>query len=65
MTDDHGQTKVGKWVPFTRGGSMLDYLEADTEEQAWANLVRDNPHGMRMGKQALQEWGFEVDFMEA
>jgi hypothetical protein len=48
------------WMPVTPGGTILTHLEANTEEQAWQNLLIDASHMPYDGKKGFQERGYEV-----
>lgn len=49
-----------RFVPFTPAGSMLAHLEADSEEQAWDNLMEDAAHMPYPDKDAFINRGYEV-----
>lgn len=49
------------WIPETPAGSMLAHLEADTEDQAWLNLLEDAKHMPYDGIQGFKERGYKVE----
>ena len=48
------------FVPVTPGGTICIWLEADTEEEAWENLIEDASHMPYKIKEAFEERGYEV-----
>ena len=54
------------WVPVTPGGSVLMHIEADTEDEAWSNLLQDAAHMPYKDKEGFIERGYTVeDFVDA
>lgn len=56
--------KRKQFVPVTPAGSVLAHLEADTEEQAWDNLLRDAAHMPYDGKAGFNARGYTVEEIE-
>ena len=56
--------KKARWIPETPGGSLLMHLEADSEEEAWANLVDDAPHVRYGSRSILYARGYRVIQLE-
>ena len=56
MTD----SKV-KYVPVTPGGTVVMHLEADSEEQAIKNLLRDAAHMPYDGWEGFQQRGYTIE----
>jgi len=52
------------WIPETPAGSLLSHLEADTEDQAWANLLEDASHMPYDGKEGFKQRGYKVEEWE-
>jgi hypothetical protein len=53
-----------RFIPETPGGTLLVHLEADSEEEAWANLVEDAAF-MRYGsRKIMYARGYRVIDME-
>lgn len=48
-----------KYIPVIPGGMLCTWLAADTEEEAWANLLRD-PEMPYKGKAEAQERGCKI-----
>jgi hypothetical protein len=51
------------WVPVTPAGSLLFHLEAETEDAAWQNLLKDAAHMPYNGKDGFYERGYRVEKM--
>jgi hypothetical protein len=49
-----------KFVPETPGGSVLMNLAANTEDQAWKNLMRDAAHMPYKTKEGFVNRGYKV-----
>lgn len=52
------------WVPITPAGTPVVHIAADTEEQAWENLLEDAAHMPYDGKQGFIERGYTVEEFE-
>jgi hypothetical protein len=55
------------WIPETPAGTVLDWLVAETEEQAWQNLLEDAadmPYNGVAGFRARGYQVFEYDVVE-
>jgi len=50
-----------KFYPVTPGGTLVDWLEADTEEEAWNKLLVDAAHMPYEGKEGFIERGYTVE----
>lgn len=48
------------WVPITPGGTVCSWLAADTEDQAWENLLKDAAHMPYKDKAGFIARGYEV-----
>lgn len=48
------------YIPVTPGGTPCIWLEADTEEKAWSNLLDDASHMPYEDKAAFIERGYEI-----
>lgn len=48
------------YYPETPGGTVLMHLGADTEEQAWKNLLKDAAHMPYQGIEGFKERGYKV-----
>jgi len=48
------------YIPETPGGTLLINLEADTEEDAWMNLLEDAKHMPYQGIKGFKERGYRV-----
>ncbi len=48
------------WVPVTPGGSVLMHLEADTEGEAWDNLLDDAAYMPYEDREEFIERGYSV-----
>lgn len=48
------------YIPVTPAGTPCDWLEADTEEQAWQNLLRDAAHMPYRGVAGFKQRGYTV-----
>lgn len=55
---------MSTYIPVTPAGSLLAHLEADTEDQAWKNLLEDAAHMPYRGKKGFHERGYTVMEME-
>ena len=53
-----------KWVPVTPGGSVCAHLECDTEEEAWAALMKDAAHMPYPDQAAFEARGYTVEYYE-
>lgn len=51
----------GAYVPETPAGTPLVHLRAKTEEQAWANLLRDAAHMPYRGIAGFKARGYRVE----
>lgn len=49
------------YIPQTPGGTDCDWLEADTEDKAWENLMKDAAHMPYPNKQAFIDRGYTVN----
>lgn len=49
------------YIPVTPGGTVLDWLASDTEEAAWAALLKDAAHMPYRGKEGFQRRGYTVE----
>ena len=49
-----------KFAPVTPGGTLCDWLEADTEKEAWEKLLKDAAHMPYKSKQGFKERGYTV-----
>jgi len=49
------------YIPSTPGGTPLFHLKADSEEQAWTNLVEDAKHMPYDGVEGFKARGYTVD----
>ena len=49
------------WYPITPAGSLCAHLEADTEKEAWDNLLIDAAHMPYIGKEGFIERGYTVE----
>lgn len=49
------------WVPVTPGGTVCDWLMAKTEDEAWANLLRDAAHMPYKTKENFIARGYTVE----
>lgn len=56
-----GKKFFSTWVPVTPGGSFLMNLEADTEDEAWDNLLDDAAYMPYEGKEEFIERGYSVE----
>lgn len=52
----------GAYIPETPAGTVLTHLKAKTEEQAWANLLRDAAHMPYRGIEGFKARGYKVEF---
>ncbi len=50
-----------KFIPVTPAGTVCFWLEADTEEKAWENLMEDARHMPYKDKGAFVKRGYKVD----
>jgi hypothetical protein len=48
------------FYPISPGGTVLAHIAADTEEKAWANLLRET-EGLYKDREALEERGYIVE----
>ncbi len=55
------KAKKGRFVPVTPGDTPLVNLERDTEEKAWAALIKDAAHMPYPDKQAFIQRGYTVE----
>lgn len=51
---------MNKYVPLTPGGTLCDWLAADTEAEAWANLLEDAAHMPYVGVRGFKRRGYTV-----
>lgn len=51
-------------MPVTPGGTVCDWLEADTEEQAWENLLKEASHMPYKTKENFKLRGYTVEKVE-
>ena len=51
---------MSTWIPVTPGGSVLAHLERNTEDEAWAALMKEAAHMPYPDKQAFIDRGYEV-----
>ncbi len=54
------QTVMPTFTPITPAGTFCTWLAANTEAQAWANLLRDAAHMPYGTKEGFQARGYEV-----
>lgn len=52
------------YMPVTPGGTVCDWLEADTEEQAWENLLKEASHMPYKTKENFKLRGYTVEKVE-
>jgi hypothetical protein len=57
-------TKKTRWIPETPAGSVLVELAADTEAQAWANLLEDAAGMPYDGIEGFKARGYTVEEWE-
>jgi len=55
---------MSMWVPVTPGGSICMHLESDTEEEAWAALMKDAAHMPYPDQAAFEARGYTVEQYE-
>jgi hypothetical protein len=48
------------YMPFTPAGTPLDHLAADTETEAWENLLEDAKHMPYRTQENFQKRGYSV-----
>ena len=48
------------WFPVTPGGTVVTWLGADTEAQAWDKLLEDAAHMPYKGKEAFKARGYSM-----
>jgi hypothetical protein len=53
-----------KFVPFTPSGSALFHIARDTENKAWAALLKDAAHMPYRGIEEFKARGYTVERME-
>ncbi len=54
-----------RWFPETPGGTVLAHLGANTEEKAWARLMKDARHMPYNGRAEFEARGYKVLQWEA
>jgi hypothetical protein len=52
------------FVPVTPGGTIVMWLESDTEDEAWAKLLVDAAHMPYDGKKGFIARGYTVEELE-
>lgn len=52
------------YVPCTPAGSPLTHIEADTEEQAWKNLMQEASHMPYVTKKDFIKRGYTIEKWE-
>ncbi len=52
------------FIPITPAGTILMHLVAPTEEEAWANLLRDAAHMPYKTKENFMKRGYRVEKWE-
>lgn len=52
-----------KYVPFTPSSTMVEWLKADTEDEAWEKLMIDAAHMPYVNKEAFIERGYTVELI--
>lgn len=50
-----------KFYPVTPGGTICDWLESDTEEEAWNALMKDASHMPYNGVEGFKKRGYTVE----
>lgn len=52
------------FVPVTPGGTICDWLESETEDEAWEALLKDAAHMPYNGKDGFEKRGYTVEEVE-
>lgn len=52
------------YIPYTPAGTCLAHLEANTEDKAWANLLKDAAHMPYKTKENFIKRGYTVEKFE-
>lgn len=52
-----------KWIPVTPGGTVCYWLASNTEDKAWAALLKDAAHMPYGTKERFVERGYTVEEM--
>jgi hypothetical protein len=55
-----GRMKKTVYYPVTPGGTVCDWLESKTEDEAWVKLLKDAAHMPYENKQEFIRRGYEV-----
>lgn len=50
-----------KYVPVTPAGTYCDWLESDTEDEAWNKLLEDAAHMPYQGRQEFIDRGYTIE----
>ena len=55
---------MGNYVPVTPGGTVCTWLERETEDQAWAALLKDAAHMPYQNRTEFEKRGYTVEQYE-
>ena len=50
-----------KYTPVTPAGTLCDWLESNTEKEAWEKLLKDAAHMPYQGKRGFIDRGYTVE----
>jgi len=53
-----------KYCPVTPGGTVCDWLESDTEDEAWTKLLKEASHMPYKTKENFIKRGYTVEIAE-